>query len=61
MKLKEYLDENKVSINRIAGDTGISVGAIYDYIKGKAASMKNAKKIEIYTKGEVTLYDLKGD
>lgn len=61
MNLKEYIESPSVDINLFCYECGISISSIYRYIKGSKPNLRVAKKIELYTKGKVTVKDLRGD
>lgn len=60
MNIKEWLAYSGLSCNQLAIIAGLSPQSVLDYSKGKRIPhLKNAKKIEIATKGKITVKDLR--
>ncbi len=58
MKLKTYLDTNKLRPSPWAIKNGISPAVISRYLNGRNISSSNALKLEFATGGAVTLREL---
>lgn len=58
MKLKKYLAENKISINKFSIKTKIARQTIMRVLDGSEIYLSVACRIEKATKGEVSLQDL---
>lgn len=58
MKLKEYLEKERIDPVLFAVTGGISVTSIYRYMRGGRPHRKTACKIEQMTQGKVSVEDL---
>lgn len=59
MKLKDYIEKNNLSVQKLSEATGIPHPTLLSYVHGKhEVSLKNALKIEKATLGAVTCEDL---
>jgi len=60
MNLKEFLDENDMSVAHFAAISEVTYSSIYAYIKGTTRpSRLIARRIEEVTKGKVLAKDLR--
>jgi hypothetical protein len=59
MTLKEYLYSQGIDPFQFAYDTDIPIACVYRYLRGYGMWRERAKTIEQYTKGNVTLAELK--
>jgi len=60
MNLKEYLDKHRLTVPEFAAANAISISSIYHYLAGGRPTKRIAYLIEKYTRGEVTLEELRG-
>lgn len=58
MKLKEFLEKNRLDPVAFAVEVGISVTTIYRYMRGGFAHRNTAYRIERATKGLVTVEEM---
>ena len=59
--MKEYLFKRNIPPKKFASDLKISVSYLYQLLRGeRKPSLELAKKIEVYTKGEITALQLLG-
>lgn len=61
MKLKEYLETNRIDPVVFALSVSISVSTIYRYMRGHHCHRNTATRIEQATKGVVTIAEMMGD
>ena len=56
MNFEEFVRSNKKSVYLIAGELGVSLGTLYNYINGETfPSIERAIHIEKYSKGKVKI------
>jgi predicted transcriptional regulator len=60
MKLKEYLEKNRIEPVIFAVKCGISVTSLYRYLRGSRPHLRTAAKIERMTQKNVTVEELRG-
>lgn len=60
MKLKDYLNEERIHPAYFAVTNGISITSIYRYLKGERPQFSTACKIEKVTNGKVTVEEMRG-
>lgn len=58
MKLKAYLLKERISPDEFAVKCDLCVASMYRYLKGGKMYLKTARKIEKFTKKEVTVEEL---
>jgi transcriptional regulator with XRE-family HTH domain len=60
MELKEYLNQNDISVLDFSEEIGISFSAVYGYLMGRGRPTRaNAQKIEKATRGIVTAKEMR--
>jgi len=61
LEMKEYLFKRNIPPKKFASDLKISVSYLYQLLRGeRKPSLELAQKIEVYTKGEITVLQLLG-
>jgi hypothetical protein len=61
MKIREYIEKNRLDPVAFALSIGISVTTIYRYMAGRIPHRKTAYKIEEATNGLVTVEEMMGE
>lgn len=57
-KFAEWIEDNDKKQRGVAAKLGISTATLYDILKcGLTPNLKLAYKIEVYTRGAITVYD----
>lgn len=60
MKLKDYLEKERITPLQCAVETKIGITTIYRFLRGDIPSFRNAIKLEKFAKGNLTVEELRG-
>lgn len=60
MNLKEFIQTNEINKARMSRKCGISLTTLLNCYKGMRPNQKTAESIEAFTKGAVTVLELRG-